>query len=192
MRAGPPNAGALGAAFLAMRVMQAISLLTVIGLSANFVSEAVNANYKPPNAMIGTLVVTVIGTIYIFINYVLYRDGSLPALISAAADFLVMIATLVVAVIVGLPVSYLKCPRYPSGGHTAMFLDSVYENVKKTGRGNYIWVNPDKVACYEIKSIWGLSIALCVLFAVSSILCVCIWRSERAKAGPKTADSDSE
>lgn len=43
--------------FTAMRVMQGISLLAIIGLSANFVSEAVNAGYIAPPPMVGTLVV---------------------------------------------------------------------------------------------------------------------------------------
>jgi hypothetical protein len=52
-----PALGALGYTYSAMRVMQGISLLTIIGLAANFISEAVNAGYHAPSALVGTLVV---------------------------------------------------------------------------------------------------------------------------------------
>lgn len=53
----PPALGALGMTFTAMRAMQGVSLITMIGLSANFVSQAVENNNSPPQALVGTLVV---------------------------------------------------------------------------------------------------------------------------------------
>lgn len=53
----PPALGALGMTFTVMRVMQFISLITIIGISGNFVAEVVNADLNPPSALIGTLVV---------------------------------------------------------------------------------------------------------------------------------------
>ena len=52
-----PAHGALGVTFTAMRVMQGIALLAVIGLSANFVGETVDAGYVAPPPLVGTLVV---------------------------------------------------------------------------------------------------------------------------------------
>jgi hypothetical protein len=53
----PPALGALGLTFQTMRSMQFASLLTIIGLTANFVSEMVAADYEAPPAIIGTLVI---------------------------------------------------------------------------------------------------------------------------------------
>lgn len=53
----PPALGALGAMFTAMRAMQFLSLITIIGLTANFISEMVMNDYAAPSALIGTLVV---------------------------------------------------------------------------------------------------------------------------------------
>ena len=53
----PPALGALGMTFTAMRAMQGLALLTMIGLSANFVSQAVENGNTPPQALVGTLVV---------------------------------------------------------------------------------------------------------------------------------------
>lgn len=55
--AAPPALGALGLTFTAMRAMQFIGLVIIIGLSANFVSEIVASAYTAPPALIGTLVI---------------------------------------------------------------------------------------------------------------------------------------
>lgn len=49
------NMGALGATFTVVRAMQAISLITIIGLSANFIAEMVAADQSPFKVLIGTL-----------------------------------------------------------------------------------------------------------------------------------------
>ena len=50
-----PNYGALGATFKIVRILQAICLIAIIGMTANFVSEIVSSNNTPPNVVIGTL-----------------------------------------------------------------------------------------------------------------------------------------
>lgn len=53
----PPALGALGAMFTAMRLLQAVCLITIIGLTGNFVAELVSTSFSTPSALIGTLVV---------------------------------------------------------------------------------------------------------------------------------------
>ena len=100
----------------------------------------------------------------------------LPMLIAAGADLGILVAVIVVAVLVGKPVSYLACDKYPREGNTANFIDSVYRNVRYSDGKVFRWADPDKAACYEMKSLWGLSIALCVLFAFSCIASLALWR----------------
>lgn len=50
-----PDFGALGATFKVCRVLQAASLIAVIGMTANFVSEIVSAKTSPPAVLVGTL-----------------------------------------------------------------------------------------------------------------------------------------
>ena len=50
-----PHYGALGATFKITRILQAVSLITIIGMSANFISEMVNNNSTPPKVLVGTL-----------------------------------------------------------------------------------------------------------------------------------------
>ena len=47
-------------------------------------------------------------------------------------------------------------------------------------KGNYwVWAAASKATCYEMKAIWGLSIALCVLFAFSAICAGCMWKRQK-------------
>lgn len=57
----PPALGALGMTFTVMRFMQLISLITIIGISSNFISEVIAADYAAPSALVGTLVVVSLG-----------------------------------------------------------------------------------------------------------------------------------
>jgi hypothetical protein len=49
--------GALGATFLIVRIFQAISLIAIIGMTANFISQIVTSNATPPNVLIGVICV---------------------------------------------------------------------------------------------------------------------------------------
>ena len=53
----PPALGALGMTFTVMRAMQFVSLITIIGITANLISEIVTADYIAPSPLVGTLVV---------------------------------------------------------------------------------------------------------------------------------------
>jgi len=52
-----PSYGAppLSATFLVVRVMQVISLIVILGLTANFINEMVMANLVPDKETVGTI-----------------------------------------------------------------------------------------------------------------------------------------
>jgi len=104
-------------------------------------------------------------------------------------DSMLLIAVIVVACLVGKPLSYLNCANLSSnGGDTTAFVDSVGSNVGKVNY--YVWAGASKSTCYEMKSVWGLSIALCVLFAFSSIIAACMWKRQKAQnPAPKTIEA---
>ncbi|PYI27362.1 hypothetical protein BP00DRAFT_429353 [Aspergillus indologenus CBS 114.80] len=170
-----PPYGLLGATFLIARLIQMCSLITIIGLTANFISEIVSNNATPPAIFIGTITVTSIAVIYALITTILYYDNILPFLAAAVLDTLILIAVIVVAVILGKPLSYLQCTKigssssndssaYTFATHLSSYLDHL------DGKVNYTnWIGATKAVCLEAKSIWGLSIALwCVFFASAS------------------------
>ncbi|KAG5929750.1 hypothetical protein E4U42_004677 [Claviceps africana] len=178
---GPPALGALGKTFTAMRVLQAVTLIIIIGLTSNFISEMVAASYVAPSALIGTLVVACFTAVYTVITYILYWDSMLPLLISTGADILCLVATMIVACVVGRPVSYLSCAALSDSGNTANFIHSLFLNL---ARKNYFeWIDADKASCLELKAVWGLSICLCVLYFMSSLTSACLW--SRLKGGSR-------
>jgi len=189
-----PDYGALGATFKITRVLQAISLVTIIGMSANFIAEMVSGNSAPPKVLVGTLSVTCIAVLYCAITFILFLDGILPFLISTGADGLLLIAVIVVAVTVGKPLSYLNCQaigKVSGSGSSALALTTALANSldKDGGKIDYShWIGASKSTCLEMKSIWGLSIALCILFAFSAICSVCLWRRSKQLA-PKDLEN---
>ncbi|KAI9842379.1 MAG: hypothetical protein M1837_007299 [Sclerophora amabilis] len=161
-----PNYGALGMTFTVVRLLQAVSLIGIIGMTANFISEMVQANAVPPHVLVGTLSVTCIAVLYCAITFILYYDGTLPFLISTGMDGLLLIAVVVVAVTVGKPLSYMDCRIIDT---VAGNFDSAYgavtelgSNLNKVGgKVNYTrWIGANKTTCLEMKAIWGLSVAL--------------------------------
>lgn len=123
--------------------------------------------------------------LYCVITYILYLDSTLPHLLCLGSDGLLLIGLTVVAVTVGKPLSYMDCMVIGSQTgnvkSTYSFAATMGHNVDK-GFGEvkyYNWVGATKTTCLEMKSIWGLSIALCVLFAFSMISSVCLWRRSK-------------
>ncbi|KAI9880771.1 MAG: hypothetical protein M1830_000207 [Pleopsidium flavum] len=158
-----PNYGALGATFKVVRMLQAVSLLAIIGMTANFISEMVSSSTSPPNVLVGTLSVTCIAVLYCAITYILFVDGILPFLINTGLDGLLLIAVVVVAVAVGKPLSYLDCQVIgETTGNAYAFTAALGSSLDKSGgMSNYNnWIGATKTTCFEMKSIWGLSIAL--------------------------------
>lgn len=113
----------------------------------------------------------------------------LPLLISTGADGLCLVAVIVVACVVGKPVSYLSCPALPDKGNTANFIRSLFLNL---GRRDYFeWADPDKASCLELKAVWGLSICLCILYFISAVASACLWKRIEGDAG-RPAPKDVE
>ncbi|GFF36993.1 hypothetical protein IFM58399_04739 [Aspergillus lentulus] len=183
--------GALGATFQIARIVQACSLIAIIGLTANFIAEIVSKNATPPSVFIGTITVTCIAVIYCVISFILFLDNILPFLASAIMDALVLIAVIIVAVIIGKPLSYLECDVIgdlagdgSSAYAFATSLDNYLDHLG--GKVDYKnWIAASRGVCLEAKSIWGLSIALCILFFFSAVCCVCLWRQKKATSGEK-------
>lgn len=101
-----------------------------------------------------------------------WSEANLGLLIMAGVDALLLIAFIVVAVVLGKPISYLDCriAGNASAQATAQsayaFTQSVKDNL--TNKGPYFeFAGTTKVNCYEVKALWGLSIALWLVIAIS-------------------------
>ncbi|KOS17495.1 hypothetical protein ESCO_002413 [Escovopsis weberi] len=176
-----------------MRVFQAASLITIIGLTSNFVSELVSERYSVPSAFIGTLVVACLTALYVGISYILFWDHMLPLLIATAADGLCFVAATIVACVIGKPVSYLACDQTPREGNTATFLYSLFLDVEQRHpSGANQWADPGRASCVELKALWGLSIATSITFFVSAIAAICLWKHIKGGSGSGSADARGE
>lgn len=91
-------------------------------------------------------------------------DGILPFLINTIIDGMFLIALVVVAVVVGKPLSYANCNAI---GQLSSDISSAYDftaaltSMGTNGKIDYSrWIGISKSTCLEMKSIWGLAIAL--------------------------------
>ena len=104
--------------------------------------------------------------LYCAITFILYLDNLLPLLISTVIDSMFLISLIVVSVVVGKPVSYLNCNVLGDISQTTSsaydFTSALGSSVTNNGgRIDYTkWIGTSKATCLEIKSIWGLSMAL--------------------------------
>lgn len=63
-----PQYGAIGMTFKVVRALQAICLIAIIGMTANFISQMVSSNTTPPDVLVGTLSVVSIDQFSRFIG----------------------------------------------------------------------------------------------------------------------------
>ena len=89
----------------------------------------------------------------------------MPFLITTGLDGMLLIALIVVAVVVGKPLSYLNCNVIGSSSVSQSTYQLGLELKKSFSKeGSKVqysnWIGASKVTCYEMKAIWGLSIAL--------------------------------
>ena len=119
-----------------------------------------------------------------------WANANLGLVIMAVFDFLWLIAFIVIAVVLGKPLSYLQCSLVDDATASAnaanafAFTESIGNNIGQ--QGNYVgWAGATKANCYESKAIWGMSIGLCILFACSVMVLPALWaKSKRAARGP--------
>ncbi|KAF2263077.1 hypothetical protein CC78DRAFT_292308 [Lojkania enalia] len=196
-----PSYGAmpLSKTFLLVRVLQVISMLIIIGLTSNFVSLIVSTGVEPPKEFVGTLSVACIATLYILVSIAFFwSEANLGLLVMAGVDSLLLIAFIVVAVTVGKPLSFLNCyvigkaSKAAEAASAYAFTMSVTENLNTMGStlglGN--WAGATKSNCFQSKTIWGLSIALCILFTTSCVLLPTLWyKNKKANTAPKTVEA---
>lgn len=195
-----PSYGAmpLSKTFCLVRILQVLSMIIIIGITANFVSLIVSTGVEAPKEFVGTLSVTCIATLYVLVSVAFFwSQANLGLLVMSAVDSLLLIAFIVVAVTVGKPLSFLNCYVIGKASQQAeaaaaySFTMSVSQNLNTMGSrlGLGSWVGATKANCFQTKTIWGLSIALCILFTVSCILLPTLWyKNKKANPAPKSVE----
>ncbi|PTB71512.1 hypothetical protein M440DRAFT_1395638 [Trichoderma longibrachiatum ATCC 18648] len=158
---------------MALRLLQLVSLLSVIGLAGSLVRGMVQEKVAVPSAIVGTLVVACIATAYSLTSSILFSQHLLPLLIATAADGTFLIAFIIASCILGKPVHNLSCKALPAHGNnnTGTFISFLFS----TTTSNI--VDPSKSACHSIKATWGLCIASTILFLASASIAISLWNT---------------
>ena len=96
------GAAPLAKTFLVIRGLQFLCFIVIVGITANFIAELVSDYYAVPREIIGTLAITSLATLYCLISIPFWwAEGSLTLLVMAAIDFLMDVAFIVIAVVLG-------------------------------------------------------------------------------------------
>ncbi|KAL5119405.1 hypothetical protein ACEQ8H_002674 [Pleosporales sp. CAS-2024a] len=188
-----PSYGAmpLSKMFLAVRVLQAICMIIVIGITSNFVQMIVTTGVNPPQEFVGTLSVTCIATLYIMVSVGYYWSyANLGLLVMTSIDSLLLIAFIVCAVTLGKPVSFLNCyvigqsSKDVDAAYAYAFVTATAQNLNESGAGLGLshWAGITRSNCFQAKAVWGMAIALCILFTVSCTLLPTLWYKNKKPA----------
>lgn len=108
-----------------------------------------------------------------------------------ATDFFLLLAFIVVAVVLGKPLSFLNCSaaadlNAAGNAHsTVVFTQALTESFGKSGSTLALggWAGLTKANCYETKSIWGFCISLTILLTCSSCILPTLWFKARKAGG---------
>ncbi|KAL6702503.1 hypothetical protein ACN47E_001593 [Coniothyrium glycines] len=190
------NAMPLSKMFLGVRILQALSMVIVIGICSNFVQMIVITGVEPPKEFVGTLSVACIATLYIMVSVGYYwSHANLGLLVMAGVDSMLLLAFIVCAVVLGKPMSYLNC--YVIGKSSTQvdaqnayaFVASAAQNINKDGSLLDLrhWAGITQSNCFQAKTVWGMSIALCILFTTSCALLPTLWYKNK-KPAPKSME----
>lgn len=193
-----PSYGAmpLSKMFLMVRVLQAICMIIVIGITSNFVQMIVTTGVEPPKEFVGTLSVTCIATLYIMVSVGYYWSyANLGLLVMTGVDSLLLIAFIVCAVTLGKPMSFLNCyvigksSKEVDAAYAYAFVTATAQNLNTSGAGLDLrhWAGVTRTNCFQAKTVWGMAIALCILFTVSCALLPTLWYKNK-KPAPKTVE----
>jgi hypothetical protein len=182
-----PSYGAmpLSKMFLAVRILQAICMVIVIGICSNFIQMIVTTGVEPPKEFVGTLSVvstsspmyqhitnihqTCIATLYIMVSVGYYwSHANLGLLVMTGVDSLLLIAFIVCAVTLGKPMSFLNCyvigksSKDVDAAYAYAFVTATAQNLNESGAGLDLrhWAGVTRSNCFQAKAVWGMAIAL--------------------------------
>ncbi|KAF2723551.1 hypothetical protein K431DRAFT_282991 [Polychaeton citri CBS 116435] len=187
------GAAPLAKTFVMARGLSLVAMVAIVGMTANFVAEIVSTNVEPPREIVGTLTITCLAALYCLVSLpIFYSNANLGLFIMTAIDFLLLLAFVIVSVVLGRPVSFLNCMAIADvsaaaeAQSAAAFTAALASNLGTNGSylGIQNWAGSTRLNCLETKAIWGMCIALCILFSVSSLILPTLWFKMRKAGAP--------
>ncbi|KAJ9150347.1 hypothetical protein NKR23_g3852 [Pleurostoma richardsiae] len=181
---GLKESGYYGYAVLGARLLQCISLVAIIGMVSNFISLLSKAKQKTPQELVATLVINCLAVLWVLLSLNAYGDTHIPFLVTAAVDVLFLVPFIVIAVVLGQPLSSTTCSELPKTNSANTFLALPVGN---KGLSYVLFVGAQQTTCYELMAVWGLIIVLCVLFTASGIAALFLFLGKRRALSSQSA-----
>nr|POE68815.1 hypothetical protein CFP56_66829 [Quercus suber] len=212
-----PDYGAapLAKTFVLVRALSVIAMIAIVGMTANFVAEIVGTNVDPPRDLVATLAIVstpvpnvrsgrisdlssqaCLAALYCLVSIpFFYARANLGLFVMAGIDLALLVAFIIVSVVLGRSLNFLNCVVI--GNHTSaanaqnafILSQSLASNTGKSGGILALsdWARTTQTHCLQTKAIWGLSIALCILFTCSVLLLPTLrYKNKNATAPTKT------
>ncbi|KJR87205.1 uncharacterized protein SPSK_01544 [Sporothrix schenckii 1099-18] len=172
--------GYYGYAFVGARPCQIAALAALVGLAGHFVAQDMHAHLAVPGAVTGTIVTASLALLWTLVSATAYDDAHMPYLVTTSLDVLFLIPLVVVGVVLGRPLAGFSCAvlAMPSPDNANDLL-AISLTPSSPASSYILFVGDNQTTCYEIKAAWGLVLALCVLFAMTSLVTVLQFSGKR-------------
>lgn len=121
-----------------------------------------------------------------------WSNANKGLLVMTAIDFLLLLAFVVIAVVLGKPLTILNCPliasdltHLPQISDAFDFTQSLTSNVNKYSNLTS-WSGATKGNCLASKAAWGFCIAICLLFFTTTMVLPALFtKKKRTKSASK-------
>lgn len=175
--------GYYGYAFVGARPCQIIALAALVGLAGHFVAQDMHAHLDVPGPVTGTIVTASTALLWTLVSATAYDDAHVPYVITAALDLLLLVPLIVVGVVLGRPLAGFSCSVLAAAApENANDLLAISLTPSSTSSSYILFVGDNQTTCYAIMAAWGLVLALCVLFAVTSLSAGLLFLGKRRAA----------
>ncbi|KAL5612316.1 uncharacterized protein BROUX77_002472 [Berkeleyomyces rouxiae] len=182
--------------FTGTQLLQLLVAVSTIGLASSHISDISGTQCSPPAILTATVIVASTATLYIVVTALLYWKRVLPLALGASGDFVILVAIAVMATVLGNPLSGISCsslstprasmssyvaPAYIATASTVDNQASSESNVTKA-LSYSLYASADKTTCSSLKALWALAITMSILFGLSILTQLFLWRRLRITA----------
>ncbi|KAG6086872.1 hypothetical protein E4U30_001271 [Claviceps sp. LM220 group G6] len=161
------NSRASDMIFMALRALQVVALIILIGLTARHVSYMMVPGKELPKTLAATLALAILMVLYSAITFILFRMGKLRLIIPViVGEVFCCGCNVIVAALIGIPLRHASCHSLKNTDNKAEFLQVLYQ---QSGVRQFETMNADRATCIQTKAVWGLLLSLCILFSATSM-----------------------
>jgi len=155
-----------GLVFTGLRLLEIVTLIPIWGILAWFVNAYQIANRPVPEAVLEPFIVAILGTVYCFFTFLIFRQWGFTPLYVAILDLGFFGALIAGVVLLAPSVRNTNCVNF------------IGSQVFVTSSGQEVFTAPAVAfneQCLMLKSAWGLAIANIIMFFLTALAALRIW-----------------